>query len=174
MDAKLVRCTGPERQALIEQVMQAEKAIFHALQANAGSVWSQLDLTMSQLKALHFIAHDGPLPVGGLGHALGIGKPAASLLVNRLVRQGLVTRAEDPLDRRRTLVALSGQGQELVEQLQGSRERLAQWLGGLGDADLADLARALRALAAAASLDLPPCDCGALPPAEEPDPDTVP
>ncbi len=162
-----------ERRALIEQVMRSEKAIFQALQANAGSVWSELDLTMSQLKALHFVAHNGPLPIGGLGHALGIGKPAASLLVDGLVRQGLVARAEDPLDRRRTLVALSGRGQELVERLRGSSELLVQWLDGLSDANLAGLAEGLRALVAVASLDLPPCGGGALPP-KEPDPDVAP
>lgn len=45
--------------------------------------------------------------MGRLGSALGIGKPAATALVDALVRRELVERSEDPDDRRRTLVRLN-------------------------------------------------------------------
>ncbi len=173
MNEKLPPGEAAERSLLIEQVMQAQKAILHGLQANAGPIWSQLDLTMSQMKALQVIAHNGPLPIGGLARVLGIGNPAASLLVDALVRQGVVTRTEDPDDRRRTLAALSPQGRELVERLQGSRQLMRQWLRRLSGQDLADLARALQSLLSVASSDLPACGHRALPLAEEPGPDAA-
>src|SRR5439155_21058303 len=90
--------------------------------------------------------------VGHLAQALGIGKPAASILVDRLVHLALVQRDEDRADRRRTLVRLSGRGEELVLGLrQGRRERVRQWASQLTDADLAALRRGLRALAAVAA-----------------------
>ena len=172
MDAKLAVNVPTERSLLIEQVIQAQKAIVQGLQANAGPLWSRLDLTMSQMKALQVIAHSGPLPIGGLAHLLGVGNPAASLLVDALVRQGLVSRAEDRADRRRTLAALAPQGRELVEQLQGSKQRLVQWLSRLSDQDLAGLAHALQALLSVASLELAPCSRREPPPAGGPIPGT--
>ncbi len=171
MEQKLL--AGAEREQMIEQVVGLQKSFVHQLQANIAPLWSRLDLTMSQLKALQVIAHSGPLPVGGLAQALDIGKPAASLLVNVLVRRNLVTRTEDPADRRRTLVELSAHGRELVEQLQGSHQRLVNWLRRLSDQDLAGLSQALQALLAIASADLSPCDHGKLPPTEEPGPVTA-
>src|SRR5262249_58897755 len=48
------------------------------------------------------LADFGPTPIGGVAGRLGIGLPAGSSLVDRLVEQGLVKRRGDPLDRRRT------------------------------------------------------------------------
>lgn len=153
------RMSPPLRRQQIDQVLEAERVIFEALQAGAGCFWAEVDLPMSQMKALQVIAAGGPLPVGRVAQALGIGNPAASVLVDALVRQGLLTRAEDPADRRRTLVALSLQGQQLVERLlRGSVQRMADWLMRLSDKDLADLVRVMRTLAAVASSDPSPTD----------------
>ncbi len=141
-----------ERARLIEQVLLEQQEFLHAALASAGPRWAQLDLTMGQLKALVTVAEGGPLPVGRLGAALGIGKPAATLLVDALVRRGLVERSEDPEDRRRTLVRLSAQGRELMDELlRGRRDRLSTWLAQLEDDDLLALARGLRALVAVAA-----------------------
>jgi DNA-binding MarR family transcriptional regulator len=144
-----------EREALLNEALQEHAAVLHSLRANAGAVWFNLDLTMGQLKALQVIARQGPLSIGGLGGVLGVGKPAASLLVDALVRLGLVDRREDANDRRRTLTALTPTGRELVDQLAaGKRERLARCLERMSDADLAALVRGLRALCAVAESEL--------------------
>lgn len=141
-----------ERACLIEQVLLQQWEFVRAALSSSGPRWLQLNLTMGQLKALVTVAEAGPLPVGRLGAALGIGKPAATLLVDALVRRGLVERSEDPEDRRRTLVRLSAQGGELMDELlRGRRDRLAGWLAQLNDDDLSALARGLRALVAVAA-----------------------
>jgi len=167
MDAKRLQSEVAGRGQLIDRVLETQRAIGRALQANAGPLWSQLDLTMSQMKALQVIAHGGPLPIGGLAQVLGVGNPAASLLVDALVRQGLVIRAEDPLDRRRTLATLSAQGRDLVERLQGNKQCLIRWLLRLSDEDLAGLAQGLQALLAVAAADPSSSDYGAPLPAED-------
>jgi DNA-binding MarR family transcriptional regulator len=132
---------------LIEAVIKAQREIAQSMHATADPAWLQLDLTMCQLKALFAMADDA-LTVGGLASALGIGKPAASILVDRLFQLRLITRAEDPLDRRRTLVRLTPEGEDLVAKLrQGGQERMRALLSQLDEGDLAALVRGLQALA---------------------------
>ena len=139
------------RDRLIDDAMQAQKQIVRAMHTAAEPTWLQLDLTMGQLKGLFTLA-DSPMTIGQLAEALGSGKPAASILVERLVQQGSVERAEDPLDRRRTIARVTPQGEELVARLrQGGRDRLRAWLSRLGDDDLAALVQGLQSLATAAS-----------------------
>src|SRR5918912_3223383 len=139
------------RDQLIDDALQAQKQIVQAMHAAAEPTWLQLDLTMAQLKGLFALA-DSPMTIGQLAEALGSGKPAASILVERLVQLGLVERAEDPLDRRRTIARVTARGEELVARLrQGGRERLRTWLSRLDDEDLAALVQGLQALATVAS-----------------------
>ena len=128
------------RDGLIDDALQAQKRIVGAMHMAAGPLWLQLDLTMGQLKGLFTLA-DSPMTIGQLAEALGSGKPAASILVERLVQLGLVERAEDPLDRRRTIARVTAQGEELAARLrQGGRDRFRGGLGQLDDDDLAALA----------------------------------
>ena len=113
-------------------------------------------ITMAQLKALMAVnAADQPgVAVTVLGSELGIGQSSASLLVDQLVRQGLVTRTADPADRRRVLVTASAEGEEFADELRlGRRSLLQEWLGGLSDEDATALAKGMRALEHAASDD---------------------
>ncbi|HEX5502339.1 MAG TPA: MarR family transcriptional regulator [Thermomicrobiales bacterium] len=133
------------------EVMAAFRDVMQAIEADSAPSWTLLDLTMGQIRGLVTLAKEGPLTIGELAGALGIGQPSASILVGHLVRAGLVERAEDPADRRRTFARLSRRGEELIGQLrQDKRERVRRWLAELADDDLAALARGLRALAAAA------------------------
>lgn len=54
--------------------------------------------------ALDLLDWAGPLPTGRLGAELGLSPAAATSLVDRLEHRGLVERARDPDDRRRTIV----------------------------------------------------------------------
>ncbi len=113
------------------------------------SEWLSLDLGMGQLKAVVALATNDRLCVGELARALDISEPSASLLVDRLVQRGLALRETDPEDRRRTLVAASGEGSALVERLRLSRrEQLTGWLEHMTEPDLQALGQGLDALAA--------------------------
>ena len=134
------------RDDLLDAAMQAQREVGHALHASADPAWLHLDLTMAQLKAL-FVLADDALTVGQLADTLGIGKPAASILVERLVQLGLVARTEDAQDRRRALVSLTAEGSELATRLrQGGRDRLRAWLDQLDADDLDALVRGMQAL----------------------------
>ena len=141
-----------DRAALIEQVIADQRAVLHTLRSvRPLPEWVGLSLTLSQLTALFVLYRRGGLPIGELGRLLGLRKPAASLLVNALVAEGLVERREDPRDRRRTLAQLTPRAQALLaEHYTGSRQQFASWLAQLDAADLASLSRGLRALASVA------------------------
>ncbi|WP_159944822.1 MULTISPECIES: MarR family winged helix-turn-helix transcriptional regulator [unclassified Nocardiopsis] len=76
-----------------------------------------------------------------------VGSAAMTHRVDRLVRRGLVTRETDPGNRRRTLVALTPEGLELVDRVvEGHVANQARLLGGMDGADRERLAELLRVL----------------------------
>jgi len=135
----------------IRAALETQRAIFHAMTTSAPD-WLELDLSTGQLKTLMTLSTRGGMTVSEIADALRVGKPAASTLVDRLVRQGYAERSEDQSDRRRTIVVLSDAGAALAERLrQGGGSRLMiRWLEGMTAADLDALIQGLRALAAIA------------------------
>lgn len=129
--------------------------MFRVLQQLGGPAWMDLDLSMAQLKTMFLLSHEAPTSVGHVAEALGIGLPAASHLVEKLVQSEIATRADDPADRRRTLIRLTSEGERIVERLRtGSDEHLRGWLGQLPRNELEALARGLELLAQVAEAEM--------------------
>src|SRR5687767_1322057 len=80
--------------------------------------WREIDLTMTQFRALLFIRSRQPLSVSQLGAALQMRLGAASALVTRLARFDLVSRRENPADRRQTLVSLTPAGEAMLDRVE--------------------------------------------------------
>jgi DNA-binding MarR family transcriptional regulator len=143
-----------DREALIKQAQQAQRIVIAAvMQEVALPIFLDLDISMAQLKGLVALARSHKSTLSQLAERLRIGRSAASLLVDRMVADGLVERAEDTEDRRRTILRLSWRGEELITHLrQGRAERnpLPTWLAKLSDQDLVALVQGLQALAAQA------------------------
>lgn len=135
---------------LIQETVLAYRYYWTALLAAAEPIWTQLDLTILQLKSLVLLEVRDELTVGGIADALGMGRSSASALVEQLVRMGVAVRVEDDKDRRRSIVTLTEQGKELGARLHHGDERFMESLFKLlsGD-DLIALQRGLRALAEA-------------------------
>lgn len=143
----------------VQAAIAAQRAVYRRLLRAHMPEWIQLDLSMGQLKTLMALASQGPLTVSGVAETLEVGKPAASILVDRLVQLGYVARAEDPADRRRTLVSLTPSGGDLVARLrQGKADHFVRWLSAMAPDDLAALTRGLQALATIAERDDVPVD----------------
>ncbi len=86
-------------------------------------------LSLSQLSALLHI-YRGESGVSEVGEYLGVSSAAASQMLERLVQMGLVTRTEDPNDRRAKRIALTEEGQRIVEESLTARQT---WLNELAD-----------------------------------------
>jgi MarR family transcriptional regulator, organic hydroperoxide resistance regulator len=136
------------REDAIRAVLDAQQTLSRTLLGDQMREWIHLDLSMAQLKALMLLtSHDG-VNVGALAGLLGVGKPGASILVDRLVQLGYAERAEDAEDRRRTVVTPTERGQALATQLrQAGGSHFERLLAEMDLDDLAALARGLRALA---------------------------
>ncbi len=88
-------------------------------------------LSMSQLGTLFHLQRSGSSGVTDLGDHLGVSSAASSQLLDRLVQQKLILRAEDPKDRRVKQIALTEKGSLVLEDSMHARQ---DWLCELGDA----------------------------------------
>jgi len=92
--------------------------------------YDQEEITPSLMHCLHYLYLHGPDSVRDIAAGLEISLSAASQLVDRLVKKGLVTRKENEDDRRLTSVELASAGSVLVEQM---RERRSKWFESIID-----------------------------------------
>jgi DNA-binding MarR family transcriptional regulator len=68
--------------------------------------------------------------IGDIAQSLQIRQSSASLLVDRSVKRGLLERREDPQDRRRAIVHLTEEGQQILDRIMEANRRQ---LGALRD-----------------------------------------
>lgn len=131
---------------LVDKIMNLFKGVARSRQG-IEPVWLEVDLSMAQVRTLMVLSCEGRSTIGQLAETLRVSPPTASHLADRLVHAGLAERAEDPSDRRRMLVRLSAQGEDLAGRLrQGNQEPFRLWLAQLSDEDLAALDQGLQAL----------------------------
>lgn len=101
-------------------------------------------LTPSQASVISTLDVHGAMTMGRLAEHEGIAKPSVTGIVGRLVDKGLVEKREDPSDRRSSIVAITPEGSQLLEQRRRERTAyLARHIERLGDDDSAVLERAV-------------------------------
>ena len=127
------------------------RTIYATLRRQSLPTLLRLDFTMTEYKALVVVEGSEGIGVSGLARELGIRDPAASLLVDQLVRHGYLSRTTDQTDRRRVQLAATARGRKLLAELrEGKGQHLERWLDQLDDDHLDALTRGLHALAEAA------------------------
>jgi DNA-binding MarR family transcriptional regulator len=88
------------------------------------------------LSALSVLVFGGERTLGELASAEGVRPPSMTRLVQNLERQGLVTREQDPVDRRVARVRATARGHELLQEGRARRvAELAERLEALPDPD---------------------------------------
>jgi DNA-binding MarR family transcriptional regulator len=111
----------------------------------------ELDITMSQLQALTFIAERGKSSVGAIADGLGVSHPAAVKLVDKLVRKDLVTRAVAAVDHRQSEIGITHDGRRLVNNIRRERtQRLDRVLDRMPAEERQALIQGLQAFVTAA------------------------
>lgn len=78
----------------------------------------ELDLTMSENLVLRQLQRR-PITVNEVATELSLTHSAASRTVDRLVRDGFVSRVENPQDRRQKVLTLTAEGKGLMQELDG-------------------------------------------------------
>lgn len=107
-----------------------------------------VELSLTQLKLLHFLEDaDHELTLKEAAERVHVSLPAASRMVDDLVRRGFVERAEDTEDRRMKRVSVTESGRTVIRRLNAARliglDRFAQ---DLTEDERAALATALAKL----------------------------
>ncbi|MET7964624.1 MarR family winged helix-turn-helix transcriptional regulator [Micromonospora zamorensis] len=85
--------------------------------ARAAQFLAPLGLHVGQEAVLLELDRTGPLIQAQLSEALGCEPPSVTLMTRKLEASGHIRRTPDPADKRATLVALTGSGKALVDQI---------------------------------------------------------
>src|SRR5213595_3995174 len=96
---------------------------FQALLPHAAGSIKRTELGDSDFRVLEVLLHKGPLPVNTIGPKVWLTPGSISVAVDRLVKKGLVSRKDDPDDRRVRQVELTAKGRALITR--GFREHAA-------------------------------------------------
>jgi DNA-binding MarR family transcriptional regulator len=105
------------------------------------------DVTPGQSRALHVLVAHGASRLSEVADALRIAPRSATEVVDALEARGLVTRQQDPTDRRATRVVPTPEGERLAGVLaEARRAESERFLADLPAPERADLDRILRLL----------------------------
>jgi len=97
-------------------------------------------LSLTSALALSRLNEEGPIRLTTLAAAEGIAQPSMTQLIQRLQRQGLATRINDPEDGRAALVNITNAGRALLDaRRRERRDRLAALLMAVSPEDEAAL-----------------------------------
>jgi Transcriptional regulators len=117
--------------ALAESINEWSEVFMHRSGRDFRRFMEETGLSFSQLNVLMRLFHRGNCGVSEIGEQLGVTNAAASQTVDHLVQLGLIERTEDPADRRAKQLALTQQGNTLIENGIAARSK---WFEGLIDA----------------------------------------
>ena len=133
---------SPDRAAWLRRIAEAEAALHAVAMRWLEPLPIPADLTLRQLQVLTLIRHTPGITGQDLAGHLGVSTATTSGLVDRVVGKAWVEREHDPADRRRVLLRLTAEGEELLAGLEVPTRLGRQLvLDRLTDAELADLAR---------------------------------
>ena len=121
-------------------IVERIDVLFHAVMARFMSIPAKqrvgAGVTLAQMKTLFVLEFKQSATLSEVARTLGVSMPAASEVVDRLVRAGLVRRVQSESDRRRVVLTLRSGGRRVLGRLARSRrekfEKLAKVVGTSG------------------------------------------
>lgn len=121
-------------------------------------------VTVTQFRTLVVLDSHGAINLNRLAELLDVTPSTAMRMIDRLLVADLVTRSENPSNRREVQLDLTRSGRRLVQQVTAQRRReIARIVTAMPSAQRAELIAALRAFADAAGEPVPgSVDSGAL------------
>ncbi|WP_310738091.1 MarR family transcriptional regulator [Microbispora sp. H10949] len=106
-----------ERGSIITRLADLQRSLGRFFARDRSMPLMASTLTMQQFKVVMFLTFAGPTSGQELARHLGVGLATVTGIVDRVVAQGLVTRHEDPHDRRVRLVELTEAGRRLTSEI---------------------------------------------------------
>jgi DNA-binding MarR family transcriptional regulator len=115
-------CATAGVETLIAHILQTQRRLGRALAEQHTHPLLDLHLTMPQLKVLLTLSMLGPSSGQELARGTGAALATLTGIVDRLASQGLVSRTEDPRDRRVRRVRLTTAGEDVARQVTEAHE----------------------------------------------------
>jgi DNA-binding MarR family transcriptional regulator len=106
-----------DRVQRIRRILDCSETVIQKTNPVRDRAWLSVDLTMPQLKSLIYVTKCNGATSGQIASSLGVGLSTITGVVDRLAEQGLVSRHEDPRDRRVTRVVPTPRGRQIIEDL---------------------------------------------------------
>lgn len=103
----------------VEAVMLATRVLV-AISAHSVAAVDDM-VTLPQLRVLVMVSSRGSLNLGAVAAGLGVHPSNATRAVDRLVGAGLLSRSDDPTDRRNLVLELTTDGEALVDKVMNER-----------------------------------------------------
>jgi DNA-binding MarR family transcriptional regulator len=108
---------GMSNKADVESVI----GLIHGLMLSAKSCdpqpWLQLELTREQMRILFLLFTKGKFSPGEVAESFGVPKANVTSVLDRLVSKGLVSRQENPNDRRSYILSITEEGKGQIDRL---------------------------------------------------------
>lgn len=140
--------TSTDDTELAPLLLDLWRAVIATTGVGAYAIFEELDLTLTQVKALTALSGD-ELTVKDLAERLNLSLPGASRAVDALVERDLLHRREDSQDRRMKRVRCTAAGQDALRRLDEARlAGIEQFTATLPPAQRKRLAAALRPILA--------------------------
>ena len=105
---------------VMETVPQVMRAIREEMRRQGAPL-----LSLPQLRTLAYLDRNPGSCLIFLARHLGVARPTASTIVERLVRRGMVTRADNPEERRRVVLSLTPMGARYMRR---ARQSTQTWM----------------------------------------------
>jgi len=129
--------------AVMETVPRVVRAIREEMRRHGAPF-----LSIPQLRTLAYLHRHPGACLFHVAEHLGVTRPTASAIVERLVQRGLVTRTEDPRERRRVILRPTSLGTRLYQRVRRSTHGwMVEALSGLSPDGLRQITRGVTLLA---------------------------
>lgn len=155
------RSTSRERREHIDDFVSALLTASRALVAVSVRSLSELDdtITLPQFRTLVVLDSHKVMNLNRLADVLGVNASSAVRMIDRLLAAGLVTRQENPENRRQVLLGLTDEGTAVVRRVTARRRReITRIVTAIPDATRTELVQALRVFSDAADEREPQAD----------------
>ncbi|GII25687.1 hypothetical protein Pme01_52840 [Planosporangium mesophilum] len=108
----------------VEAVMLAARVLI-GVAARSVAEFAE-EITLPQLRILAMVASRRSLNLDAVARSLGVHPSNATRACDRLVRAGLLSRRDDPVDRRNVMLELSDAGRDLIERIMSHRREAVE------------------------------------------------
>jgi DNA-binding MarR family transcriptional regulator len=134
----------PEESAgeLLEVVPMVMKEIRSQMRSQGAT-----DLTVPQFRTLAFVNRNQGSPLCNVADHMGLTPPSASALVDGLIKRGMMTREDQPDNRRRVRLVVTSRGRAILEtSRRGTMAYLAEKLSNVSADNRELIVKAMQAL----------------------------